>query len=337
MIEVGNSPDFSCSADSAALARCQAHFTMWTIMKAPLILGNNIPKMDSATLSVLANAEAIAVNQDALGIQAQRVASSPPPPSSSLSPAAATPLLTRGHTAAVLARCNAARPTQAWRVRAGDGALATRDAAGAEWCLQDALGTGGEAGSWAVAPCDSSSSSSSRAAVEVTAAAPASGIAAQQLLQLRTPAGAALGWCTAHGASGPLPHTRYLTTAAAPGAAAWEGDAAALRSPTGSALRAAAGARLPEGSGSGPWCLEATAEGQLEVWAGPLTGGRFAVALFNRAAAPAPITATFSAFNASGTFAVRDVWAAADMGSHAGSYTASVASRAVAYLILTPA
>ena len=63
MIEVGNGPDFACSADAAALARCRAHFTMWTIMKAPIILGNNLPAIDSVTLAVVSNADAIAVNQ----------------------------------------------------------------------------------------------------------------------------------------------------------------------------------------------------------------------------------------------------------------------------------
>lgn len=33
MIEVGNGPDFKCEENDAALARCRAHFTMWTIMK----------------------------------------------------------------------------------------------------------------------------------------------------------------------------------------------------------------------------------------------------------------------------------------------------------------
>jgi hypothetical protein len=48
---VGNSPDFNCSAYAEALARCQAHFSQWCIMKAPLILGNNLPEVDATTLS----------------------------------------------------------------------------------------------------------------------------------------------------------------------------------------------------------------------------------------------------------------------------------------------
>ena len=75
-IEVGNAPDFVCAESPAALARCRAHFTMWTIMKAPLLLGNDIPNESSATLGVISNKEAIVVNQDPLGIQGRRVSSS---------------------------------------------------------------------------------------------------------------------------------------------------------------------------------------------------------------------------------------------------------------------
>jgi len=73
MIEVGNGPDFKCDESDAALERCRAHFTMWTIMKSPLLLGNDIPDESSATFAVISNKEAIAVNQDALGLQARRV------------------------------------------------------------------------------------------------------------------------------------------------------------------------------------------------------------------------------------------------------------------------
>lgn len=107
MLEVGNGVDFNCSLNAAALERCRAHFTMWTIMKAPLILGNDIPKMSAATRSVLANAEAIAVNQDALGIQARRVAVAKPS-NSTLTADVKVNL-------AVVAVCDASRPTQAWR------------------------------------------------------------------------------------------------------------------------------------------------------------------------------------------------------------------------------
>jgi hypothetical protein len=44
-----------------------------TIMKAPLLLGNDIRKMDEVALGVVKNKDALNISQDSLGIQAQRV------------------------------------------------------------------------------------------------------------------------------------------------------------------------------------------------------------------------------------------------------------------------
>lgn len=154
MLEIGNAPDFKCDESAAALERCRAHFTLWTIMKAPLILGNDIPDESTATFAVISNKEAIAINQDSLGVQARRV----------------------------------------------------------------------------------------------------------------------------------------------------------------------------------------TVTGQLEVWVGPLTGGRFAAALFNRSPRGAQITLDWNALNATDTakFAVRDIWAAKDVGTFSKSYSATVPSQATVYLTLAP-
>jgi hypothetical protein len=50
------------------------HFSLWSISKAPLLIGCDVTKMSAATLSTLTNPEVIAVNQDPLGIQGKRVA-----------------------------------------------------------------------------------------------------------------------------------------------------------------------------------------------------------------------------------------------------------------------
>jgi len=47
----------------------RAHFSMWAIMAAPLIAGNDVRSMTDATKAILTNAEVIAVDQDALGLQ----------------------------------------------------------------------------------------------------------------------------------------------------------------------------------------------------------------------------------------------------------------------------
>ena len=50
--------------------------SLWALAPSPLMLGNNLPDMDAWTLSLLTNDEVIAVNQDALGSSARRVAQS---------------------------------------------------------------------------------------------------------------------------------------------------------------------------------------------------------------------------------------------------------------------
>jgi alpha-galactosidase len=50
------------------------HITLWSLLSSPLLIGCDISQMDEFTLSLLTNDEVIAVNQDVLGKQAQRVA-----------------------------------------------------------------------------------------------------------------------------------------------------------------------------------------------------------------------------------------------------------------------
>ncbi|KAK1399325.1 hypothetical protein POM88_009188 [Heracleum sosnowskyi] len=41
----------------------QAHFSIWALMKAPLLIGCDVRNMDRKTLEILSNREVIAVNQ----------------------------------------------------------------------------------------------------------------------------------------------------------------------------------------------------------------------------------------------------------------------------------
>ncbi|UJR12125.1 hypothetical protein I4U23_016302 [Adineta vaga] len=50
------------------------HFGLWSISKAPLLIGCDVRNMSSTTLSILSNPEVIAVNQDPLGVQGRKVA-----------------------------------------------------------------------------------------------------------------------------------------------------------------------------------------------------------------------------------------------------------------------
>ena len=66
MLEVGN-PGLSDTES-------RAHFSMWVIMAAPLIAGNDVTRMSATTIETLTNPEVVAVNQDPLGYQGRVVA-----------------------------------------------------------------------------------------------------------------------------------------------------------------------------------------------------------------------------------------------------------------------
>jgi hypothetical protein len=51
----------------------ESHFALWCILSSPLILGNDLTRMSTATLNLLKNKEAIAINQDTSGIQAHLI------------------------------------------------------------------------------------------------------------------------------------------------------------------------------------------------------------------------------------------------------------------------
>ncbi len=64
MLEIGNggmTPD-----------EYKTHFSMWCMLAAPLMAGNDIRNMDESTRTILTNKDAIAVDQDPLGQQARR-------------------------------------------------------------------------------------------------------------------------------------------------------------------------------------------------------------------------------------------------------------------------
>jgi alpha-galactosidase len=51
----------------------RVHMSLWSMLAAPLLAGNDLSKMDSATKNVLLNKEVIAIDQDPLGRQGDRV------------------------------------------------------------------------------------------------------------------------------------------------------------------------------------------------------------------------------------------------------------------------
>ena len=65
-----NDPDYLGPELGMTSTEAQSQFSMWAMLSAPLILGSDPRTLSSASIDMLENAEAIAVNQDPLGAQA---------------------------------------------------------------------------------------------------------------------------------------------------------------------------------------------------------------------------------------------------------------------------
>ena len=65
MLEVGNG--------KLSLEENRTHFSMWAMLAAPLLAGNDLPNMKPEIKAILTNREVIAIDQDSLGKQAARV------------------------------------------------------------------------------------------------------------------------------------------------------------------------------------------------------------------------------------------------------------------------
>lgn len=64
MLEVGNG--------GMSTTEYETHFSLWCLMKAPLLIGTNVENMSNNTLRILTNSDAISVNQDPLGVQGNK-------------------------------------------------------------------------------------------------------------------------------------------------------------------------------------------------------------------------------------------------------------------------
>ena len=66
MLEVGNG--------KMEMDEYRTHMSLWCLLAAPLLAGNDLSKMTPETLAILTNPEVIALDQDPLGVQGHRVA-----------------------------------------------------------------------------------------------------------------------------------------------------------------------------------------------------------------------------------------------------------------------
>ena len=64
-----NDPDMMEVGNGMSVNEDRAHFSIWCMLAAPLIAGNDLRNMSKETIEILTNKEVIAVDQDSLGIQ----------------------------------------------------------------------------------------------------------------------------------------------------------------------------------------------------------------------------------------------------------------------------
>jgi len=67
-----NDPDMMEVGNGMTASEDRAHFSMWAMLAAPLIAGNDLRGMSRETRDILTNREVIAVDQDVLGVQGFR-------------------------------------------------------------------------------------------------------------------------------------------------------------------------------------------------------------------------------------------------------------------------
>jgi alpha-galactosidase len=68
-----NDPDMLQVGNGLTDVEDRAHFSLWAVLAAPLIAGNDIRHMSDATRDTLGNREVIGIDQDPLGIQGHKV------------------------------------------------------------------------------------------------------------------------------------------------------------------------------------------------------------------------------------------------------------------------
>jgi hypothetical protein len=331
MLELGNGAFIAGNSELSA-ANARSHFSIWAVMKAVLLLGCDLSCVDPATLAIMTNAEAIAVNQDSWGQQARRIAVKTPKDARLASP---------DHAIAMASKCDATNAMQTWRL-AKNGTnpahLYVVDGEGQAWCLHFGA-------PMLAVPCDGDGPVMNDGSGWELEAVGQPGAGEYNLMSLNDHLGLAI--LNAFGGSGPVPHSRWLTN----GNDAFVADAAALASAAGGTLRAAAtdiydddnvgGVRV-----GGEFCLEIASGSTLETWAGQLSpdpssgASRWAVALFNRSPSMDVVGLEFAQLPGRGAataFVVHDVWHNTTDPTSAADYLVNVAAHDTALLIVTQA
>jgi len=300
MLEVGNG--------GMTFNEYRAHFSLWCLVKSPLLIGCDVTKMSNETFFILSNTEAIAINQDALGVQGHRVKQIPIPGTEIV-------VSPNGPTSLVVQPCKPGSTYQQYSVDADSKIRMKANG----WCVD-------------VENCDINPLGST------VSVFPCHGLEGRKKTKVGVDCKGLNQEWTINGTSIINKWNHHCL------------DIKTDRSPN------YVQTVLCLGSASQKWSLNAdatirTQDGRclgldlglqvLEVWAGPLSGDSYAVALVNRGnVGPMSITALWIDLGipANKRMLIRDIWAKKDIGVFTNSAPATIVpSHGSVFWKLTPA
>jgi hypothetical protein len=370
-------------SDTPALNAARAHFGMWSILKASLVLGMDLERITDAELAIIRNKAAIDIQQDPLAAQARRIASvAPAATASEPSPiCAAEGTVVEGGSdipcdnAIVVAKCT--DTTHRWKHDAVSGRFFTTDSSHNQWCMLarhgklaslNDLAKGGltipwvEEGAIHAVPCANidadTTCGQSDSCRTCSNYGVGNGCGSLWDLTMKNGTASISGWGgklgvnNDYGASGPMPHTRHTCGGCSTGGQLardrqvfeWVpglADGAGF-----SLFRLPASAQIKDDDAVGhvrdaagsEFCLEIAPAGQLETWTAPLSGGRVAVAFFNRSPYAAPMAVTWEQLGLGAGAAVRveDAWRNASAAATGSYRDGAVPAHGMALLTLMP-
>ena len=103
MLEIGALPgNYSWGGPGLTLAEARSHYTLWAILKSPLLLGADASRMSEPILDILRNKDLRKIQEDPLGKQARQLDTAYPGAHADT------------ETAAVLRPCNSSDSQQLW-------------------------------------------------------------------------------------------------------------------------------------------------------------------------------------------------------------------------------
>lgn len=290
MLEVGNS--------GITLDEAKSHFALWCVAKAPLLIGCDVTKIDNDTMSILTNEEAIAINQDALGVQGHNVAGGGGP--------GVDPDPRAGDAAAIYPCAGGTLPA---------GQRVTWDASAGTLTIPNGL---------CLTVSNQTNPTNGAPVVDWQACGGAAAPKQKWAFQSGSKAFAQGGQCLDVDWQNTAPGTGLeMYDCNNQQNQAWDVDAG--------------NAKVTSVQSGFCLSAEQQAVGSAQIWAGPLANGDVAVAMINRGNVAAQFSLNFTDVGLSRTVAVRDVYARADKGTFNGVYPAgTINPHGVAFLRLKP-